>query len=271
LTYHGRRCWKVKMDKASDKTKDADKSRIKNRRFFDDASSHLHDFIQNWKPPIGTEVTDDSKDIIESRLGERVLDVGNGGVGRLFPSQTSFYVGVDFSLEMLRGGNNKTYHKVCGEATNLPFKEKGFHTILYPYLLHHLAKESVGTSMEAVKKALREGSTCLKTGGNVIITEICLSSFLEKVERAFFFILRILLFLTKQSEVFLFSAETLTQILTECGYRDVRTWTPIRDVRSPWTWVRISIGLPMLKIPRWMNPSRVIIFEGKNGAFLGGA
>ena len=151
---------------------------------------------------------------------------------------------------MLRGGNNRTYDKVCGEATNLSFKEKDFNTILYPYFLHHLAKESAGTSIEAVKKALREGSACLRTGGNIIITETCLPFFLEKVERAFFFILVILLFFTKQSEVFLFSGETLTQILTECGYGEIRTWNPYREVGSPWTWVRISIGFPALKIPR---------------------
>jgi len=257
--------------KALDRRKDAGKLRIRNQRFFDNESSNFHDFTQNWKPPNRIEATDDSKDIIEARLGERVLDVGNGGVRGLLPPQTSFYVGVDFSLEMLRGGNNRIYDKVCGEATNLPFKGKEFHTILYSYLLHHLAKESVGTSMEAVKKALREGSAFLKTGGNVIVKEICLPSFLEKIERAFFFILRILLFFTKQSEVFFFSAETLIQILTECGYREIRTWTPYREAGSPWRWVRISIRFPMLKIPRWLNPSRVMIFEAKNEAFMGGA
>jgi SAM-dependent methyltransferase len=253
------------------KMKGADELRVRNQKFFNDVSSHYHDVIKRRKPSSRIEPKDDSKDIIEARLGERVLDVGNGGVRRFFPPQTSFYVGVDFSFEMLRGGSNKTYDKVCGEATNLPFKEKDFNTILYPYLLHHLAKESVGTSIEAVKKALREGSACLKAGGNVIITETCLPSFLERVERAFFFILRMLLFFTRQSEVFFFSVETLTQILKECGYGEIRTWNAYRDRGSPWTWVSISIGFPALKIPRWMNPSRVIIFEGKHESFVGGA
>ncbi len=257
--------------KPSSKTKDANKLRIRNQRFFDKVSSHFHDFVQEGKSPNGIEVREDSKDTIEARLGERVLDVGNGGVRGLFPPQTSLYVGVDFSLEMLKGGNNRTYDKVCGEATNLPFKEKDFNTILYFYLLHHLAKESVGKSIEAVKKALTEGSCCLKTGGNVIIKETCLPTFLEKLERTFFFVLRFLLFLTKQSEVFLFSAETLTQILTECGYREIRTRTHDWEPGGPWTWVSISIGLPRLKIPRWMNPSRVITFEAKKAAFMAGA
>ncbi len=250
---------------------EADRLRARNQRFFDNVSSHYHHFTKKRKPSKQIEPRDDSRDIIEARLGERVLDVGNGGVRRFFPPQTAFYVGVDFSLEMLKRGNNRTYDKVCGEATNLPFKEKDFNTILYFYLLHHLANESVGTSIEAVKKALREGSACLRTGGNVIITETCLPFFLEKVERAFFLILRILLFLTKQSEVFFFSAETLTQILRECGYREIRTWEAYREIGSPWAWVRISIGFPALKIPRWMNPSRVLIFEGKYEAPLGKA
>jgi ubiquinone/menaquinone biosynthesis C-methylase UbiE len=258
-----------KWMKGSNKMKDADKLRIRNQRFFDNASLEYHDFIEKSKGQNRINNKDDSKNIIEARIGERVLDVGNGGVRGLYPPQTSFYVGIDFSLKMLRGGKNRSYDKVCGEALNLPFKERSFNTILYSYLLHHLAKEDIGTTLESVKKALRGGSTCLKAGGNVVITETCLPSFLEKVERAFFSILRILLFFTRQSEVFLFSAETLTRILTECGYREITVWKVYRG-ESPWKWVRISIGFPRLKIPRWMNPSRIIIFEAKHEAVRGG-
>lgn len=233
----------------------------RSQRFFNKVSFHYQDLI-------GQRITPDQfnvrRAIVEPRIGERALDVGNGGVRGFHPPQTSFYVGVDFSLEMLRRGEDRTYHKVCGEAINLPFKEGGFNTILYLYLLHHLAQGSIGATMEAVKKALREGSLCLKRGGNVIIAETCVPSFLEKVERAFFFILRILLFFTRQSEVFLFSVETLTRILTQCGYKEITTWEISGEEESPWTWVHISIVFPNLKIPRWMNPSRTIIFEGRN-------
>jgi ubiquinone/menaquinone biosynthesis C-methylase UbiE len=204
------------------------------------------------------------KNIIEPRVGEKVLDVGNGGTRHFSPPQTSFYVGVDFSLEMLKRGEDKTFNKVCGEATNLSFKKETFNTILYHSLLHHLARGSIGSTIEAVKHTLREGYTCLKKEGNVIITEPCLPSFLEKVERAFFFIFRAFLILTKQSEVLLFSAETLTRILTECGFREVRAWKIDRKEESPWKWVSISIALPGIKIPRWVNPSKSTIFEARN-------
>jgi ubiquinone/menaquinone biosynthesis C-methylase UbiE len=241
--------------------KHADKPMRRNQRFFNKVSLHYQDLIREKASQNLVHVR---KAIVEPLIGERALDVGNGGERGFYPKQTSFYVGVDLSLEMLRRGEDRTYYKVCGEAMNLPFKGAGFNTILYLYLLHHLAKGSKGATMEAVKKALREGSGCLKTGGNVIIAETCLPSFLEKVERAFFFILRALLFFTRQSEVFFFSAETLTRILNECGYREIKTWRISGGEGNPWEWVRISIAFPILKIPRWMNPSRSMIFEARN-------
>jgi ubiquinone/menaquinone biosynthesis C-methylase UbiE len=234
---------------------------MRNLRFFNNVSSYYQDLIKKGDSLNRIDV---GKAIVEPRMGEKVLDVGNGGVRHFCPPQTSFYVGVDFSFEMLRRGEDKAYHKVCGEAMNLSFKKGVFNTILYQSLLHHLAKGSARATMEAVKKTLGEGSNCLKKEGNVIITEPCLPSFLEKVERAFFFILRAFLFLTRQPEVFLFSADTLTRILKENGYREIRTCKVYRDERSPWEWVRISIAFPTLKIPRWMNPSRSMIFEARN-------
>lgn len=239
----------------------ANRSKIRSRSFFGKVSSDFHGRLENIGSP---NQIDTNNGIIEPRIGERVLDVGNGGVKQFCPPQTSFYVGIDFSLEMLRRGRNRTYDKVCGEADNLPFKEGEFNSILYFYLLHHLAKGGVGATIEAVRKTLKEGSTCLKAGGNVIIAENCLPYFLERVERTFFSILRVFLFSARQPELFFFSAETLTQILTECGYREIRTWKVSEEGENPWKWVRISIGLPNLKIPRWMNPSRVTIFEAKN-------
>jgi ubiquinone/menaquinone biosynthesis C-methylase UbiE len=201
------------------------------------------------------------KPIIEPRTGVKVLDVGNGGVRRFSSPQTTLYVGVDFSLDMLKKGENRTFYRVCGEATDLSFKKETFNTVLCLYLLHHLVKGSVGKTIEAVKKTLRESSICLQIGGNVIIAETCLPPFLEKIERVLFFLLRAVLLISKQPEVLLFSVETLTQILVESGYKEIRVWKVPQEKGSPWDWVRISIRFSALKIPRWMNPSRSTVIE----------
>ena len=230
----------------------------RSQRFFDKISFHFQDLIK--KKEILNRVNL-IKAILEPRIGKKVLDVGNGGVRQFNSPQTSLYVGFDFSLEMLKRGENRFFYTVCGEATDLSFKKGAFNTILYLYLLHHLAKGSVGTTIEAVKKTLREGAACLQTGGNVIIAETCLPPFLEKVERAFFFILRAFLLLSRQSEVLLFSAETLTRILMESGYKEIRTWKVPKEKGGSWDGVRISIRFSALKIPRWMNPSTSTIIE----------
>jgi len=233
----------------------------RSQRFFKKVSFHYQDLLKERIASVWSNVI---KVIIEPRIGERVLDVGNGGVRRFYPPQTFFYVGTDFSLEMLKKGEDRTYYRVCGDAINLPFKQGGFNTILYFYLLHHLAQASTEATTEAVKKALREGFLCLKTGGNVIIAETCIPSLLEKMERAFFSILKIFLFFTGQPEIFLFSTETLTRILTQCGYKQIKTWEISTEEESPWAWVPISIVFSHLKIPRWTNPSRCVIFEIRN-------
>jgi ubiquinone/menaquinone biosynthesis C-methylase UbiE len=228
----------------------------RNQRFFKVISPHYQDLIKKrdslpWM-----------RTIVEPRMGEKVLDVGNGGVREFFSNRTSLYVGVDFSLEMLKKGRDGGIQKICGEATTLSFKKEVFDTIFHRSLLHHLAEKSVGRTMERVKTVLRHESTCLKREGNVMMIEPCLPVFLEWIERIFFFILRAVFFLTKQSEIFLFSAESLTRMLEESGYKEIKIWRGGKGERSPWEWVTPFIGLPFLKIPRWSNPVRKTILEG---------
>jgi len=204
--------------------------------------------------------------IIEPRMGEKVLDVGNGGVREFFSPQTSLYVGVDSSIEMMKRGKGEGAEKVCGEATFLSFRKEVFDTVFYRSLLHHLADRNPERTMERVKTALRESSLCLKKEGNVIVIEPCLTGFLERVERILFFIPRFFSFLTKQSEVFLFSAETLIRSLHESGFREIKVWTEDDGERNPWEWIAPFLGLPFVKIPLRFNPTKRIILEGKKRA-----
>jgi ubiquinone/menaquinone biosynthesis C-methylase UbiE len=86
----------------------------RNQRFFKKASSYYKKFIEaeNSLPWMRMRM------IVEPRMGKKVLDVGNGGVRGFNSSQTSLYVGLDFSLEMLKKDENTSIYKVCGEAMN---------------------------------------------------------------------------------------------------------------------------------------------------------
>jgi len=230
------------------------------QKFFDRLSSQYQHFIRQrrsleWMRPI-----------IEPRMGKRVLDVGSGGVREFFPSQTSLYVGVDLSHEMLREGREQSIQKVCGEATILSFKRGVFDTVFYQSLLHHLAEKSPERTMETVKMALLQGFFCLREEGNVMVVEPCLPSWLERFERVFFILLKIFLFLTKQPGVFLFSSETLGRTLLESGYHHVQIWKAEKDERGPRKWIQPCLGFPLLRIPRWLNPARrTILVANKQG------
>jgi hypothetical protein len=230
------------------------------RSFFGRVSSHYQQIIRTrgglpWM-----------RLIVEPLMGEKVLDVGNGGVREFSSPQTTLYVGVDFSLEMLKKGKDKNIHKVCGEAADLAFKTGSFDTIFYRSLLHHLAEKSVDETIQTVKSAIKQGGTCLKRNGNVIIIEPCLPTFLEKGERVLYFLLRIFFFFTKQPLVFLFSADTLVSALRKGGYREVRVWKADDHGRNRWKWISPTIGFPLLKIPRWLNPARSTVLEARKGS-----
>jgi ubiquinone/menaquinone biosynthesis C-methylase UbiE len=201
--------------------------------------------------------------IVEPRMGKKVLDVGNGRVRQFNPSQTSLYVGIDSSLDMLEKEEDTNIYKICGAAENSPFREGSFDTLFYSYLLHHLSGKDVKGTMQAVKTALCEGLTCLKNEGNVVIIEHCFPTLLERVEKLVYYFIRAFLILTKQSNVFIFSVETLTKTLMESGYRDIKVWKIDDHGRSRWEFVTVMVGLLFIKIPRGLNPAEIIIFEAK--------
>lgn len=85
-------------------------------QFFQRASDDYHHLIRTGN------AFQFVRPIVEPRMGEKVLDVGNGGLKEFFPSCTSLYVGLDFSLEMLKRGPEKEFNLFA--EVPLPFPSK---------------------------------------------------------------------------------------------------------------------------------------------------
>lgn len=228
-------------------------------QFFQRASDDYHHLIRTGN------AFQFVRPIVEPRMGEKVLDVGNGGLKEFFPSCTSLYVGLDFSLEMLKRGPEKEFQSVCGSALALPFKNTTFNTVLYSSLLHHLLGRRWKDTCRAVRTALLQGHRCLEKGGNVIIIEPCFPKFLERMERFCLFILRAFFYVTGQPDAFIFSRGSLEKFLLDCGYEEIQTWNAGLAYRNKWKWVSPCIGFPLLKIPQWLNPVKKIVFEARKG------
>lgn len=228
----------------------------RNYKFFQKASNEYHEMIK-------TKVLYEKvKSILEPRMGEKVLDIGNGGVNEFVFPRTIFYVGLDFSLEMLKGEQRKGIHLVCGDALALPFKSNVFTTVLYSSLLHHLFGARARDTIRKVRSALIQGYGCLQKEGNTIVIESCLPKSFEVMERLLFFCLKCLFSLTGQPEAFLFSVGTLKRLLLESGHSRVKNFE-VFGKRNPWEWVAPFLGLPYLKVPRGTIPARWKVLEGK--------
>lgn len=226
----------------------------RNYQFFEKASSYYGEMMRT--KPLYRQM----RPIVQPRLGKKVLDIGSRGINLLSPSV--FYVGLDFSLEMLKKAREEGIYLVCGDALALPFKRDAFDTILYSSLLHHLFGDRVKDTVQGVKIALTQGYHCLRKGGNTVVIESCLPRFFEIMEILFFFFLKLAFSLTGQPEAFLFSVGTLKRLLLESGHGRIQN-VEVFGRRNPWEWVVPFLGLPYLKVPRGMIPARWIVLEGK--------
>jgi len=164
---------------------------------------------------------------------------------------------------MLKRGSGKQLRLVCGSALGLPFRKEAFDTVFYSSLLHHLLGKAWKDTLQRVREALEQGHACLERGGNIIIVESCCPAFLERIERVFLFVLRAFFYVTGQPDAFIFSEDSLKKFLLDCGYVEVQTWNAGFVRRNKGEWIRPCIGFPLLKIPRWLNPVKRMVFEAK--------
>jgi ubiquinone/menaquinone biosynthesis C-methylase UbiE len=225
--------------------------------FFQDVSTSYGDFIK------ARGSKEELRPWIETRMGRRVLDIGNGGIRDFISPVTQQYVGLDFSLSMLKQGG-EGIEKVCGDALCLPFKRETFDTLFYRSMLHHLTEGGSGETEARVKQVLTESLRLLKKGGNVIIVEPCISPWLERLEKIFHFFVRIFFRVIQQPEVFIFSAEHLKKVLEESVFGEIFV-RKVGIAGSRWRWVSPVIGLPKLKVPLALLPVNQVVLEAKKG------
>lgn len=196
------------------------------------------------------------------RMAESLLDVGSGGVKDFTSPNTKRFVGLDFSLEMLKKGDPDV-EKVCGDAMALPFNRNTFASLMYSSMLHHLTQNTPIETRERIIVALQEGHRCLREGGNILVIEPCMNRVSENIERAVFFIIKTTFRLFGIPEVFLFSSKTIAGFLEKAGFREITVITGHKDKEGKWSWVSPIIGIPGFKVPRALLPVTITLIEGK--------
>lgn len=226
--------------------------------FFNREASRYQQFIK------GRDFVTFLKEKVNSHLKGRVLDVGSGRISDFEDGSFNYYVAMDISLAMLQGLKPKgRIERVCGDARALPFREGAFDLLIYRSVLHHLNPNGMPKDeMErSLKELLIEARRVVKRDGKVLVIEPCFPPFLETVEHILTPFIRWVMRLLGLPYVFLFSYRRLTVLLKKGGWDSLRV-THIKGTGKSREWITPVLGLPHVKIPRGLSPSKVYLIEG---------
>ncbi len=131
---------------------------------------------------------------------------------------------------------------VCADAAALPFKSTSFDTVVIPFVLHHVAQDSVRATQHTAEKILAEAARVVVAGGRVVVMDLFLEGFFHALQRGFYGPVRGLLNTLGQPMMFFQNSAALSAQ----GLRlDKKEEVPFPD--------RI---VPTLLIPRWQVNSR---------------
>jgi SAM-dependent methyltransferase len=197
----------------------------------------------------------------------RVLDVGSGCVLDFKEGVFDQYIALDISIGMLQGLPSKErVEAVCGDAYTLPFKSDSFDFLIYQSVLHHLNPEGVGEEeMERrVKEVLLEARRVTNKNGRLVVVEPCFPPILERMEVFFSPLIQWVMKWLGLPYVFLFSIRKLSFLLHQGGWNHLKP-IHIKGTGKKGDWIAPIVGLPSLKIPRGLSPSKIYIIEGMKG------
>jgi len=227
--------------------------------FFDRESNRYDDFVK------GRDFVPSLVQRVAPFLKGKVLDVGSGCITDFKEATFDLYLAFDLSLGMLSVLNREAKIKaVCGDAIRLPFQDGCFDVVIYRAVLHHLNPEGQGLREmeERIENALMEAKRVLSQNGKVIVIEPCLSHPVERIEERLASLIRIGMRVAGLPYVFLFSMKRLSLFLQKGGWGDLSV-AQIRGAGKKWDWITPILGVPFIKIPRWISPSKTYLFQGR--------
>lgn len=227
--------------------------------FFDEKAEKYHQFAHGKQ---SKEVREKIKQIVDREICGKVIDVGGGGEVHYEISKSDVFVSFDISYKQLKKMPIGGYvYSVCGEAENLPFKNNLFEVAICRCFFHHLAKNNIKRSNILLRKILLEIYEILNQSGKIIIIENCLPKIFEEIENFLFVLFKKILELFKIPMVRFLSSSSISSLLREMGFVDIKV-VQMKEKKS-WEFASVSIILPFFKIPQRLVPTNHYVIVGK--------
>lgn len=202
---------------------------------------------------------------IEAQIAGRVLCVG-GLWSRMNPEVLGSceVTVVDLSADMLSHYQELGVELMVGDARSLAVGDNTFDHVVFPLVLHHITDQSGVVARSNVRRALAEARRVLKPGGRIWISEFSVSRPVYAAEILLAPVTSRALGLKGIPLVVMHHADFYQKSLREQGFGDIAL-KPIQATRaSPFDLIQPVIGLPMLRVPRFMYPVTPVLITARS-------
>lgn len=198
--------------------------------------------------------------VLTRRVSGRVLTIGSGSVMNFAATHASQVVCLDLSENMLRQLNPpEKVVRVCADAQFLPFEPVCFDFVVVPFIIHHLAQDSIPETDLAVSLMFKEASRMLRRNGRIIVTDLFIPAMLEAFERSLYGPAVKMLNRRMKPMMYFYSVDRLRELLHDAGLRiDFDQKVQIKEKIMP------TLLLPKFKVPASYHPARFHIIEVTN-------
>lgn len=153
------------------------------------------------------------------RKGDRVLDIGNGGIINYDYSQLEELICADLSLSPKIVNAYKKVPNIRFIEGNIldmsGLEENSFDAVIVQKVIHHLAEKDYPTTRRNCQTAVKECIRILKPGGALVICESTVTAWFEKLEKLFFGLMFAILDLINFDRVFQYSPSSLESVIRE--------------------------------------------------------
>ena len=188
---------------------------------------------------------------LQPNLKGVVTDFGNGGIINYDTSGLSKVICIDIINEQKDLSESRIDH-IYGDFYNLKL-ERDSDCFLAQFLLHHL------TDDEKVLSSLRNIKGKLNPDGKLIVVEIDLPPWVERMQAILLPALKRVLSLMHKPQIRFFSSGRLIRLLEDAGFENISLQTiPIGKKVSP-----APVLFPRMQIPGKLYPFRIIMLKAR--------
>ena len=205
-------------------------------------------------------------DRLEAQLRGKILCVG-GLWAAVDPARVQGRVTVgDLSTRMLAHFAATGVAGVRADARRLPLVTGSFDHVVLPLILHHLTGRRGDSARRLAREAMDEAVRVLRPGGRIWIKEIVVAPPVYLVERLASPATRWILERAGIPLVVFHTTAFFRRSLLDAGCRDVDVWASGAVGERWYDVIAPVIGLPWLKVPRFLVPVRYVLISASAGA-----